>query len=33
VLGVDLRAHASFEDGFSVPYYTGLVGAEYRWGW
>jgi hypothetical protein len=33
VLGVDLRAHMSFEDGFSFPYYTGLLGAEYRWGW
>lgn len=33
VLGVDLRAHTSFEDGLSFTYYTGLLGAEYRWGW
>lgn len=33
VFGVDLRAHTSFEDGLSFPYYTGLLGAEYRWGW
>jgi len=32
-IGVDLRAHTSFVDGFSFPYSTGVLGAEYRWGW
>lgn len=32
-LGVDLRWHASFHDGVSVPLFSAGVGAEYRWGW
>jgi len=32
-LGADVRWHASFHDGFSVPLFTTTLGAEYRWGW
>ncbi len=31
--GADVRWHASFHDGFSVPLFTATLGAEYRWGW
>lgn len=32
-LGVQLRQHTSFADGLSFPYLSGLLRAEYRWGW
>ncbi len=31
-LGADVRWHASFHDGFSLPLFTATLGAEYRWG-
>jgi hypothetical protein len=32
-LGMDLRWHASFHDGLTVPLFSAGLGAEYRWGW
>jgi hypothetical protein len=32
-LGAEIRWHASFEDGFSLPLFGATLGAEYRWGW
>jgi hypothetical protein len=31
--GADFGWHASFQDGVSFPYFTALLGAEYRFGW
>jgi outer membrane protein with beta-barrel domain len=31
-VGADVRWHASFHDGFSVPLFTTTLSAEYRWG-
>jgi hypothetical protein len=32
-VGVQLRQHTSFSDGVAFSYRTGLLRAEYRWGW
>jgi hypothetical protein len=32
-LGLQVRQHASFSDGLSLPYLTSTLRAAYRWGW
>jgi hypothetical protein len=32
-VGADIRWHASFQDGFTVPLFVAALGVEYRWGW
>jgi hypothetical protein len=31
-LGADVGFHGTFNDGFTVPYFTATIGAEYHWG-